>query len=465
MEKFIPLALDTGYATTKFAIMNLNGEIFSNRFYSRVGTADQIFQTELWADTRPLEYGVVKMMDGEPEQHRSYYVHTLTKHSRNLLPILYKDWVKDLPYLVLSRAAMGMALKLGGYATGNKFEGKIRLMTGLPVAYYERGEDVDAVCKVFNGVHRFAVGGCEFNLEVSLAPEDVIPQPSGAYHDIVLNNDGFFREEFVDKELIGIIDIGNNTTDLAVIDEDQYMAHQSTSDNIGVAKFFHGVRDEVFRRHEVKLPINKVEDIIRDANYEVTVKGQRVDVSDIVENARRMTADAICFWINSVWESRNRMDAIFVAGGGASVFADELRNYFPEATFVEDGTKANVLGYYKLLLCKIGGGDVVRGTLKQYAEEAAAAAAASPNSTIAPPPLIKEVARASSSSEKKEGEDSSAAAPEEKDESVNLTAPSKPREQAPPPGEKFVAELSNEMIVKPADSASADTPSAGSFLE
>jgi len=439
MSKVIPVALDAGYATTKFAIMNTKGEIFSNRFYSRVGTADRIYQTELWNDTRPLEYGIVKMMD-EGVDERSYYVHTLTKHSRNMLPILYKDWIKDTPYLVLSRAALGMALKLGGYATGKTFKGKVRLMTGLPVAYYERGEDIDVVCNVFNGTHKFAVGGCEFELEVTLAPEDVIAQPSGAYHDIVLNNEGQFCEEFVDKELIGIIDIGNNTTDLAVMDEDQYMAHQSTSDNVGVAKFFHTVRDEIFRQHEVKLPVSKIEDIVRTGDYEVTVKGQRVKVDEIVDHARKMVADSICFWINSVWDTRNRMDAIFVAGGGAAVFAEELLRYFPEATFVEDGTKANVLGYYKLLLCKLGGAENVRSTLSVFASDAAAAAAAEPDVNVTVEPLVKEVAPASTSDS----------------EVVSLSAPIAPREVAPPPSE--------ELSLK-SDTDTVPAPSAGTFLD
>jgi len=341
----IDLAIDVGYATTKFAVRDPKGDkIISNRFFSLVGTADRIFHKEKLPPLS-MEYGHITFLDRDDKN--SFYIHTLTKHSNVPLPILYKDWIKDTPFLVLARAAMGIALRKSGISDGQKFSADVNIVTGLPVEYFTRQQDVREISGVLTGRHKFRLDNCDFDLNVTCSEDNVLPQPSGAYHDILLTDASTFNPDFLDYNFVGIVDVGNSTTDLAIFDEDEYMSSESTSKAIGVSKFFNSVINKIAIEYDVRLTPSKVESMIRSGDMKVSVKGSRVDVSSIVDCKRRESADAICYWISSVWASRNSMDGIFVAGGGADVFRNEILQHFPEAKFVSDGTKSNVKGYLK----------------------------------------------------------------------------------------------------------------------
>ena len=90
-----------------------------------------------------------------------------------------------------------------------------RLVTGLPVAWYY--DDKDALREILLGKHILTINGEEITFNI--AEVIVMPQPMGTIFLSMLNPNGMLTDpRGISGQIVGTIDIGMYTTDIALID-------------------------------------------------------------------------------------------------------------------------------------------------------------------------------------------------------------------------------------------------------
>lgn len=220
---------------------------------------------------------------------------------------------------------------------------ELRIVTGLPVAFYSDRETVKA--RIL-GNHRVQRDGRHAQTFQVVAC-NVIPQPFGALLAETLNDRGYIVDEELAMGTVGIIDVGGKTTNLLSVNRLSEINRETASVNIGAWDAVRAVRDwlsnrcpglEDLRDHQV------VEAII---NREVRYYGQPVDLSAIVGDTLHPLATQIITEATRLWNGGATLDVIIVSGGGALLLGKMIGDHFPHAIGRGDPVFSNALGFWR----------------------------------------------------------------------------------------------------------------------
>jgi len=214
-----------------------------------------------------------------------------------------RGWIESEEYYRLMLAAMTEV------TTGSA---ELAVVTGLPVAYYQDKEILQAQ---FLGEHRvqregrrwqtFRVNDCR-----------VIPQPFGAVLAMALDDNGRITNNDIAHGNIGVMDIGGKTTNLLSVHRLAEIAKETSSINPGAWDVVRQVREYLsvtcpeldLRDHEIVQAITQ-----RWVRY----FGKHVDLTEIVEATIAPMAEQVIAQASQLWNAGARLDAILIFGGGA----------------------------------------------------------------------------------------------------------------------------------------------------
>jgi hypothetical protein len=193
--------LDIGYGHTKAA----NGS-HCLTFPSLVGPAVAVkYRNGLIEEGVGLEIRVRQRAWFVGEQARLQSPFTLSPRTRERDPELL---------LLLTYATL--------YSLGI-LEGRVRLVTGLPVAWYS---DRTVLTEALRGAHAVEINDSLTRVEIEEIL--VVPQPFGSLFRVLLSPTGAMTdEEQLRWERIAVIDVGMHTTDYAFIDNLRYVEPRS----------------------------------------------------------------------------------------------------------------------------------------------------------------------------------------------------------------------------------------------
>jgi plasmid segregation protein ParM len=221
---------------------------------------------------------------------------------------------------------------------------EIRIVTGLPVAFY--GDKVTVRDRLL-GDHRtqregrhaqtFRVTACR-----------VIPQPFGALLAVTLNSRGRAVDNTLATGAVGVVDVGGKTTNLLSVDRLSEIGKETASVNVGawdavrsvtawLADNYPGLED--LRPHQV---VDAV--IARQVRY----YGEPVDLAAVVEDVLEPMAEQVLAEATRLWNGGALLDAILVSGGGALLLGPHITRHFRHARVVDEPVFANALGFYRL---------------------------------------------------------------------------------------------------------------------
>ena len=105
----------------------------------------------------------------------------------------------------------------------------------------------------------------------------VIPQPFGAFFDLILNDEGKLKDPDKIRERVGIIDIGFQTTDLALATP-QFIESSSGSLDVGVRSVADQLSRDVGRKYSITLDTTEAEEALR--HNSLRIFGESVDLSE-----------------------------------------------------------------------------------------------------------------------------------------------------------------------------------------
>ncbi len=244
-----------------------------------------------------------------------------------------RGWIESEEYYRLMLAALTEA------TVGSA---EIKVVTGLPVAFYDDRERLQAR---FLGEHRAQREGRR-SQTMRVTECRVIPQPFGALLAVALDDNGRIVNREMAEGAVAIIDVGGKTTNLLSVNRLAEIARETASVNIGAWDVVRQVRDYLAEScPELEMRDHEIVEAI--TQRQVKYFGEPVDLTYIVETAVEPMAEQVIAQATQLWNSGARLDGVLVAGGGAHLLGEYIERYFRHAWVVDNPVFANVTGYYK----------------------------------------------------------------------------------------------------------------------
>ncbi len=258
-------------------------------------------------------------------------------------------------------AAIALAAMLREF--GDLSESSISAVFGMPlnVFYNSKGEQNDALIKA-----RAKAWKQQASVVSSLGGGAVLPRDgsvfgklNGAaegvavYLDWLLNEEG--EQQHDAQGLTLVVDIGGNTTDIALIDNGVVLfGGTSTSFEVGALHLYERVASAAKDRMGLMRtpPLSAIELAIREGGGWLSIGNNKENIRDLVANERRALVNEIVPRIEKIVTSRlDEIGTVLFAGGTSKLLADDLKAVqvgSAKTVVVEDPQFANARGYYKL---------------------------------------------------------------------------------------------------------------------
>ena len=330
MSKNYSIAVDIGSGYCKSIVLPSSGDTDEMRrsvksFRTAVGPSRQV---TLQPGVKPL---VVEF------EEKSFYVAntaevalSVDQRTNTLSPNwAFEDGYRALVYYIIAKALTGEGVEPSDTPI------RLRLITGLPQAYYENG--AEKMRNLYSGTHRFRHSGQVWVVE--MIDVQVVPQAMGAYYSAVET----LLSEDEATERVGIIDIGTFTTDFCLSENVQYHAYESGGVSIGVSTLVASLKAALNR----DLGYDYTDESLRKAfeRKAVLVRSQQLDISEQLNEVITQAGKNLQKSLPSSWDT-NTMYLVLAGGGGADYFfGDFFKEAYPHIKVISSPENAIVLGY------------------------------------------------------------------------------------------------------------------------
>lgn len=246
---------------------------------------------------------------------------------------------------------------------------EVELQTGLPDVDYKK-KYLEDLTEYLNGLEYtitfHLVNGSTIEKTIKVKSARICRQAEGT---IVNHQIDFHPETLVEvnenfRERVGVINIGHFTTEYGIF-VDSVIHPDETYNGSTVAT------TAVYRSLKAKLPtyftnLGLPDYTAKDMDLDRAVmegiiyhNGEDRDVSPVVQECAQEVSKNMVQNIMEAWsEEATSVHAILLAGGGAYLFSEYLKEEFEKKgiqlfTTVEDPQFSNVLGYYKLAVMEL----------------------------------------------------------------------------------------------------------------
>jgi len=237
------------------------------------------------------------------------------------------------------RSAEDMLLLHGAAFYKLGVEGRVVLVSGTPVSHYPAKESAERVEWQRNLEGSWRVNDADIIVENAVP----LPQPAGTAYYQGLTTSGAFREPLVFRGKVGIIDIGQFTTDCIVLDQSVYVEQRAFTVEAGVSNIRRAIAVHLSKVARWDGPQYELEQPLREGF--VTVAGHRFDLTEVIEQARNDTGMRLQSRLTTEWRNIIGLDLVYLSGGGAYYFEDIIKQLYPDLVVVKEPEMANVRGY------------------------------------------------------------------------------------------------------------------------
>lgn len=311
------VAVDPGYGNTK--VVTLKHRL---TFPSRVGPASE--PTYKLSNRQDLPGETVTIAG------RSYFVGQKTELCDNVWFSLTRDWVKSPIYAALITSALIRA------TPSLQPSAEVFVITGLPVHYMPDKE-----------IAKQQIMSAANSLHIDVTGVKVIPQPFGSFYDYLLDDSG--KPSKAGKiRLIGVIDVGHNTSDYILVrDLKNYIEQKAGTISLGMTDVIDGVRRDIMQRFELdNITGAQVEECIRGKS--IRIRGEIKNISEEIKKHAHDIAQSILGEIRSRWSREDEIDLVLLSGGGSLLLKNYLQNITHNVQLLDKPQLANARGYFKL---------------------------------------------------------------------------------------------------------------------
>ncbi len=326
------LGVDIGFGYTKATDGRLN-----QVFKSIVGEANEVQFGESLLPGQPQFPRHIQIAD------KSYFIGEMAEtHSRG------RGFTLDQTQFLAQYAKL---LALTALAPFTESGDPIRLVTGLPVAYFRKHKD--PLATLLQNRHTITVvkpgTGEREEKVIYIEKARVIPQPFGSMFNLMLNDIGKPASQRFVSEKIGIIDIGFRTADYTISDKTRYSERGSASTDSGISLAYTAIANQLQEKSGVSVELYRLYDGVSKGS--IKIKGRRYDLTGIVQAAFQQLAQRVAQEVNRLWADDWDLDAIVISGGGGATLAPYLQGLLEGEVLPmpadQDARLNNVQGYWK----------------------------------------------------------------------------------------------------------------------
>ena len=356
MKKFDIIAgIDVGYGMSKGSVQMPNGEMKIVSMPSLVGGVGRVGYDPNLENLKKFE---VSFDSGSYEE--SFYVGPLVEtQSSYVIETQYRKWTESAAFKALFLATLASVVRAyfedGEDSQRTSFEDlNLFIVTGLPVKYYDL--DQKTLISNFSGIQEFYMGSddvdgvvkTKFRVNLTIM---AIPQPVGTYYNVSIDEHGKLRDPRLSTAKIAILDIGNNTTDLATMSGQEYMGWTSASIEHGGSKVVDSIVQELNAKYGYEIEKNDLtlaQTILEERKC--IISGKEFDVSEIIDRAIRSVGNKILSFAKERLGEGTKYASIILTGGGSNFFKELIKETYPHATTAPGSNPqfSNVVGYLKM---------------------------------------------------------------------------------------------------------------------
>jgi plasmid segregation protein ParM len=216
----------------------------------------------------------------------------------------------------------------------------LAIVAGLPVDDFSDHEWME---ETFSG--RFHLKVADREVSFVIRRLTVIPQPCGAFMDLLFRDTaGTMNEPFI-QGTVGIIDVGFKTTDFALLRLGEYILKSSGSLKHGMSTIYQTAIPKFTANYPGSWDLRSAEEALSEGI--ICRLGERMPIHpELLEPEFSGLAEQMAAWVRQRW-SDQRLDQIICTGGGSLLLKPFLGKVFPRAIFMDNPQQANVRGFYK----------------------------------------------------------------------------------------------------------------------
>jgi len=325
------LGIDVGFGFTK-ATNGKDSVVFKSIF----GEAAPIQFREQLLDHAGAESYIHLEIDGVP-----YFIGELAERQSNVCSFTldHSQFIENFAKTMALAAASSLVPE----------SNSIRLVTGLPVGYYQRQRD--QIANILKGRHTLVqvdAKGNRKDLTINIVQVRVIPQPFGTLLDHILSDVAEVTDRRFAQGKIGVIDIGFRTSDYTIADHTRYSERGSHTTDSGIAQGFALIANRLREVSGVNIELYRLYDAV--ARGSIKVRGKTIDLKKLTEEVFGKLATAVATEVERLWAEDWDIDLIVITGGGA-VLAPYLKPLLQGEVLPLNTSKdlrlQNVRGYWK----------------------------------------------------------------------------------------------------------------------
>lgn len=218
------------------------------------------------------------------------------------------------------------------------------LVTGLPVSQFMEAERREALRKRLEGEHQITP-----KRSVIVKSVVVVPQPAGAYMDIVNSTKDEGLLEVLQEGKTIVIDPGFFSVDWVALEEGEVRYHSSGTSLKAMSVLLKAINLLIKEDHGGAPGIEKIEKAIRSGKGEILLFGQKVGLKEYMDRASFSIAqNALTPMRTSMREDGMDADVVLLAGGGAESYKAAANELFPKSRIVMTSNPlvANARGFW-----------------------------------------------------------------------------------------------------------------------
>ncbi|HIF9208507.1 TPA: ParM/StbA family protein [Photobacterium damselae] len=235
------------------------------------------------------------------------------------------------------------ALFLAGLLLSGRSEIDV-LVTGLPVDQFMDKSKRDALVERLTGEHQIST-----KRKVLVKSVVVVPQPAGAYMDVVSSCDDEELLEIINEGRTVVIDPGFFSVDWVALEEGEVRYQSSGTSLKAMSMLLQELNRLIQEDYGTGPGLEKIEKAIRSNKKELLLHGSKVPLGEYFDKAASKVApNALTPMKKSMREEGMAADAVLLAGGGASAYKEAAKELFPHSKVVvpSNAVASNARGFW-----------------------------------------------------------------------------------------------------------------------
>jgi plasmid segregation protein ParM len=246
---------------------------------------------------------------------------------------LHKDYTSTESYKALFYAA----LALSPSDTIDK------LVTGLPVRLYNTPGIKEDLIERLSGTHQISA-----KREVSVKAVKVLPQPAGAYMDLVRNSSNL---ALIKEGRCVVIDPGHFSVDYVAIEGGAVRDSTSGMSTKAMSVILQRTNELIAKDYGSGPGTDRLESALFDNRSNVLVSGRQVEIKEYLSRAsEEVSQEALVEMRKDMRQDDGNVDLILLTGGGAESFMAAAKKAFPQCENIEipkEPQMANARGFWE----------------------------------------------------------------------------------------------------------------------